>query len=114
MSSPLGPWQPWDLRGEPWGRSEYPVQGRTVYVSKLPEGLYLARFVELARGQVLRFFGETGELALQHAADYINDFCKSAERRELVLADADSSARSLRARVIRELEERKRREGSRP
>lgn len=111
MNNPLAPWLPWDFRGEPWRGGEHEYLRRTIYVSKLPEGVYLARFAELALGTVHRFLAETGELALQHAADYITDHLSGAEHSKLVLADNDTSARSLLERTVRELEERKRREG---
>lgn len=104
MSDLLAPWCEWDFRGEELGALE--LEGRTLHLSRLPEGLYLARFLDLSSARVHRFIGETRELAIQHAADYMRDFLSGRERRELVLADADTFQRGelerLNARVLEE------------
>ncbi len=105
MSAELGPWSPWDFRGEAHGERE--IHGRTVYLSRIPEGLYLARFLDLERGQVRRFFGETLELAEQHAADYLVAFNSTPERARLELERAEHYAQGVMLKTIsRLLEER--------
>lgn len=106
MSGELGPWLPWDFRGEDLGARE--IHGRTVYFSRLPEGLYLARFLDLEGAGVRRFFGETRELAEQHAADYMSAFLTNPERALLELERARNYAEGVLLRTIGRLREERR------
>lgn len=110
----LGPWTAWDLQAEPYKGGEFEYLGRIIYLGQRPEGIFLARFLDVRSARVHRFFGETAELALEHAVDYIRDFLSGQERRLVVLEDSDSSARSLLERLNREYLERQRAAGILP